>query len=51
MQDFTVLYQTNKKRRDATLLKGNILDVKTKGHERHIEVLKKLMPNHAAKWQ
>lgn len=49
--DFTVIFGDGKRRRDKTLVdSADVRSARTKGQERHVEALKRLVPDAKAKW-
>lgn len=51
LPDFTVVYADNKRRVDRTMEKNEeIRTMKLVGHEKQIELYKRLIPNAASKW-
>ena len=51
LQDFTVLFGDGQRRRDKTLVeREEIQRERVKAQEKHVEVLKKLIPDGKSKW-
>ncbi|KAF2104351.1 transferase hexapeptide domain protein [Rhizodiscina lignyota] len=50
--DYTVIYGNNQRRLNKSLQSTPvILDIKSKGHEKQLNVLQRLVPSNLAKWQ